>query len=528
MITQGIKKGDTVAIYMPMIPELAMVMLACTRIGAIHSVVFAGFSAEALRDRIVYADSKWVFCTDEGKRGGRTLPLKNIVDTACVGCDVRKVFVFQRTGAKVNWVDGRDVYMEELMVRERPYCPPEWMDSEDLMFILFTSGSTGKPKGVAHSTAGYLLYATMTCKYAFDLRPGDIHACVADCGWITGHSYIVYGPLANGVTTVMFESVPTYPDCGRYWDLVERHRVTSFYTAPTAIRALMKFGDTKVKEYDRSSLRVLGTVGEPINPEAWHWYFNIVGEGKCSISDTYWQTETGGHLMTPLPGKTPMKPGSCCLPFFGIQPVVVDAQTGQVKQEDDVEGVLCIRDPWPGIMRTCFRDHDRYMKTYMKVYDGFYFTGDGCRRDSDGYYWITGRVDDVLNCSGHRIGTAEVEAAICQHDHCVEAAVVGMPHEIKGEGICCYVILLSGVEESKLVLQGLKDKVREIIGPFATPDLIVPISRLPKTRSGKIMRRILRKIAASEEDHLGDTSTLADPSAVIEIVDKVIALQGRS
>jgi len=327
MKNQGVKKGDTVAIYMPMIPELAMVMLACTRIGAIHSVVFAGFSAEALRDRIVYADSKWVFCTDEGKRGGRTLPLKKIVDDACEGCQVNKVFVFQRTGAKVGWVEGRDAHMEELMAAERPYCPPEWMDSEDLMFILFTSGSTGKPKGVAHTTAGYLLYAAMTCKHSFSLRPGDVHACVADCGWITGHSYIVYGPLANGITTIMFESVPTYPDHGRYWDLVQRHRVTSFYTAPTAIRALMRFGDEKVKEYDRSSLRVLGTVGEPINPEAWQWYFDVVGEGKCSISDTYWQTETGGHLMAPLPGKTPMKPGSCSFPFFGVQPVVLDAQT---------------------------------------------------------------------------------------------------------------------------------------------------------------------------------------------------------
>jgi len=528
MRASGVKKGDTVAIYMPMIPELCFVMMACCRVGAAHSVVFAGFSAEALRDRIKYANSKWVFTSDEGKRGGRCLPLKKIVDTACVGCEdiVEKVFCFKRTGGAIDWVEGRDVWMDELAETQRPYCPPEVMDSEDLLFILFTSGSTGKPKGVAHTTAGYLLYAAMTCQTTFDLQEGDIYACVADCGWITGHSYIIYGPLLNGTTTVMFESTPTYPDHGRYWDMVQRHKITQLYTAPTAIRALMRFGDEKVKEYDRSSLRVLGTVGEPINPEAWQWYYDVVGEGRCSIVDTYWQTETGGHLMTPLPGVTPMKPGSCTLPFYGQNPVVLD-NDGNELEGNDVEGILCFKTPWPGCMRTLYGDHQRYMTTYMKVFDGYFFTGDGCRRDKDGFYWITGRVDDVLNCSGHRIGTAEVESAVAAHESAAECAVVGFPHEIKGQGVCAYVILAAGLEPSAAVEKELKMAVRAAIGPFATPDMIVPVPGLPKTRSGKIMRRILRKVVAGEEDALGDTSTLADPSVVDKIIAIVKEKQGR-
>jgi acetyl-CoA synthetase len=530
MLSKGVRKGDTVTVYMPMIPELAMTMLACARIGAVHSVVFAGFSAESLRDRIIYAQSKFVFTTDEGKRGGRTLPLKDIVNDACKGVDmVKHVFVFERTKCDISagWVEGRDINMDKLVASQRPYCPCAVMDSEDLLFILFTSGSTGTPKGVAHSTAGYMLYAGMTCKESFDLREGDIHACVADCGWITGHSYIVYGPLCSGVTTVMFESTPMYPDYGRYWDLVERHRVTSFYTAPTAIRALMAKGDDFVTKYDRSSLRTLGTVGEPINPEAWNWYHNVIGNGKCNVVDTYWQTETGGHLMAPLPGKATAKPGSCCFPYYGIEPIMVDAASGEEIVGNDVEGVLCIKRAWPGIARTCFNDHERFMKTYLEPYKGLFFTGDGCRRDKDGYYWITGRVDDVLNCSGHRLGTAEIEAAICTSDLCAESAVVGFPHDIKGQGICCYVILATDVTETDEVLKALKTQVRSTIGAFATPDLIVVIPGLPKTRSGKVMRRILRKVVAGEEDSLGDVSTLADPSVVEAIINKMKAVQGR-
>eukprot|EP00937_MAST-01D_sp_MAST-1D-sp2_P001326 g1326.t1 len=523
MRAMGVKKGDTVAIYMPMVPELAFTMLACARIGAVHSVVFAGFSAEALRERISDASSKFVFVTDEGKRGKATLPLKQIVDNACKDLDfVEHVFVFKRTdNPDVPFTAPRDVWMQEEMPKYRPYCTPEWMDAEDPLFILYTSGSTGRPKGVMHSTAGYMLYTMMTTKYTFDLREGDVFACVADAGWITGHSYIVYGPLLNGTTTLMFESTPLYPDHGRYWDLVQRHKVNVFYTAPTAIRALMRFGPEEVEKYDLGSLRVLGTVGEPINPAAWEWYYNVVGRGKCYIVDTYWQTETGGHIGTGLPGCTPMKPGSCTFPFFGIDFVLLDNE-GKELEGNDVAGNLCVRTPWPGIMRTVYGDHERALTVYMKPYPGYYFTGDGARRDKEGFYWITGRVDDVLNVSGHRIGTAEVESSLVAHDACAEAAVVGFPHEVKGEAICCYVILTEGATESPELLAELRMSVRTGIGAFATPDYIV-VAPLPKTRSGKIMRRILRKVVAGEEDQIGDTSTLADSSVVETIIGKVKA-----
>jgi acetyl-CoA synthetase len=520
MKTAGVQKGDTVTVYMPMVPELCIVMLACARIGAPHSVVFAGFSADALKERIVEAKSKWVFATDEGKRGGRTLPLKKTVDTAVEGLDmVQNVFVFKRTGnEEVKLNAPRDVYMEDLMAAERPYCPPEWMNSEDLLFILYTSGSTGRPKGIAHTTAGYCLYSMMTTKYVFDLRDGDIYACVADCGWITGHTYIVYGPLLNGTTTLMFESTPMYPDHGRYWDVVQRHKVTQFYTAPTAIRALMRFGEDVFEKYDLSTLRVLGTVGEPINPAAWDWYFENVGKKNCAIVDTYWQTETGGHIGTPLPGATKMKPGSCSLPFFGIKFAIYDEQ-GKEIETTEAEGRLVVTQPWPGIMRTVYGDHQRALTVYMKPFPGVYFTGDGARRDADGFYWITGRVDDVMNVSGHRIGTAEVESALNANEFCAETAVVGFPHEVKGEGICCYVVAPTGVTHDEDNLKALRMAVRASIGAFATPDMIVPVTGLPKTRSGKIMRRILRKIAAGEEDQLGDVSTLADPTVVPTIID---------
>ena len=521
MKQQGVTKGDVVTIYMPMIPEIAYVMLACTRIGAVHSVVFAGFSAESLKDRIENGRSMWIFTADEGKRGGRSIRLKETVDEAVEKCGdlVKNVFMFRRTGKEVPFHDTRDLWMHEELPKMRPYCPPEVMDSEDPLFVLYTSGSTGKPKGVAHTTAGYILNAAMTVKNSFDLREGDIFACVADCGWITGHSYIVYGPLANGITTVMFESVPTYPNPYRYWDLVQRHRITQFYTAPTAVRALMRFDATPIADYDLSSLRVLGSVGEPINPEAWKWYFNNIGRGNATVVDTYWQTETGAHLATNLPGATPMKPGSCALPCYGINFAVLDPTTGKELKGNDVEGVLAIKSIWPSIARTVYGDHDRYLNVYTRPYPGYYFTGDGCRRDKDGYYYITGRVDDVINPSGHRLGTAEVESALVAVDEVSEAAVVGFPHEVKGEGIGCYVILKDGVTGSPELTVKLKGAVRSAIGAIATPDFIV-YSDLPKTRSGKIMRRILRKIAAGEEDAIGDVSTLADPAVVPLLVTR--------
>jgi len=522
---RGVKKGDTVTIYMPMVPELTFTMLACARIGAVHSVVFAGFSAEALRERVVEAKSRYVFVTDEGKRGASTLALKQIVDDAVKELDfVQHVFVFKRTGNEAVPFDaesGRDVWMDAEMASHRPYCPPEWMDSEDPLFILYTSGSTGRPKGIMHTTAGYMLYTMMTTKYVFDLREGDVFACVADAGWITGHSYIVYGPLLNGTTTLMFESTPLYPDHGRYWDLVQRHKVNVFYTAPTAIRALMRFSSDVVDKYDLSSLRVLGSVGEPINPAAWEWYYNVIGKGKCYIVDTYWQTETGGHIGTGLPGCTPMRPGSCTMPFFGIEFVLMD-KDGKEIEGNDVSGNLCIRNPWPGVMRSVYGDHERALTVYMKPYPGYYFTGDGARRDADGFYWITGRVDDVLNVSGHRIGTAEVESALVAHAACSEAACVGFPHEIKGEALCCYVTLTEAATETPELLLELRSAVRAGIGAFATPDYIV-VAPLPKTRSGKLMRRILRKVVAGETDQIGDVSTLADPSVVEVIIAKVQA-----
>ncbi len=525
----GVKKGDPVTIYLPMIPEVAFVMLACARIGAPHSIVFAGFSADALRDRIVDVRSKFIFTTDEGLRGGRTIALKKCVDASVAQCDfVERVFCFKRTGTEVPFNAERDVWMEDEVEGQRPYCPPESMDSEDTLFYLYTSGSTGKPKGLAHTTAGYMLYTTLTHRYVFDYRPGDVYACVADCGWITGHSYIVYGPLSNGATTLMFESTPLYPDAGRYWDLVQRHKVTQFYTAPTAIRALMRHGTKPLEPYDLSSLRVLGTVGEPINPEAWKWYYENVGKSRCAIVDTYWQTETGGIIVTPLPGATDMKPGSATLPFFGIQLEILDPQSGQVKPHvpgQEASGVLCVSRPWPSMARTVYNNHARYMTTYFDPYKGRYFTGDGATRDADGYFWITGRVDDVLNVSGHRIGSAEVESALVAYSEVAEAAVVGFPHEVKGEGIACYVITREGVAETPELIQDLRTQIRTVIGPFATPDYIVITPGLPKTRSGKIMRRVLRKIISNEADQLGDTSTLADPSVVDSLIKKVSNLR---
>ena len=516
----GIRKGDRVAIYMPMIPEAAYAMLACARIGAVHNVVFAGFSADSLRDRINDAHCKAVITADEGVRGGKFIPLKRTVDEAVMACPtVQHVFIVQRTGNKIPFYPQRDVWLREAMDGERPVCPIEHMDSEDTLFLLYTSGSTGKPKGVAHTTAGYLLQASLTHRYVFDYRPGDIFACVADIGWITGHSYVLYGPLSNGATTVLFESIPLYPDAGRYWDMVERLKITQFYTAPTAIRAIAREGNAFVTKYDRSSLRILGSVGEPINPEAWRWYHNVVGEGRCPVVDTWWQTETGGIMITPLPGATPLKPGSATLPFFGIEPVLLSEQ-GEELQGNGVSGLLAIKQPWPGMARTIQNDHGRFVNTYLKPFHGYYITGDGCRRDEDGYYWITGRVDDVINVSGHRLGTAEVESALVSHPGCAEAAVVGFPHDIKGQGIFAYVILKEGWEESAELVGELKHEVRHRIGPFATPDAILITPGLPKTRSGKIMRRILRKIAAEETGDLGDITTLADPAVVELLVAK--------
>jgi acetyl-CoA synthetase len=511
----GVRKGDRVCIYLPMIPELAYTMLACARIGAVHSIVFGGFSADALRDRIIDAEAKVVVTANEGLRGSKRIPLKKITDDAVEGLAVvEKVLVVQRTDAETNMEQGRDLWMHEATAEQRITCPSEWMASEDPLFILYTSGSTGKPKGLVHTTAGYLTYAASTFKYVFDVGPDDIHFCAADIGWITGHSYIIYGPLANGVTTVMFESVPTYPDASRYWNVVDDIGATTLYTSPTALRALMREGSEPVKGSSRKSLKVLGTVGEPINPEVWKWYHEVVGDGKIPIVDTWWQTETGGILISPLPKATKTKPGSATFPLFGIEPVLVD-QEGKLIEGNDVSGYLCIKRPWPGQARTIHGNHKRFLETYFSQYPPYYFTGDGCKRDADGYYWITGRVDDVINVSGHRLGTAEVESALVAHEAVAEAAVVPCPHEIKGQGIFAFVVPIAGEGWEPHELQGaLKEQVRQVIGPIATPDEIRVVSGLPKTRSGKIMRRILRKIAANEADQLGDISTLADPTVV--------------
>jgi len=520
MKAKGVKKGDVVTIYMPMIPQLPMVMLACARIGAIHSVVFAGFSGEALKDRIQDCSSKFVFAADEGKRGGKNVPLKKAVDEAVAKCpNVQTVFVVKHTGGEVKMAENRDVWLHDLTSTASSNCAVEPMDSEDPLFILYTSGSTGKPKGVVHTTGGYLLYAGVTAKTTFDLRENDIFACVADCGWVTGHTYIVYGPLVNGSTTVMFESIPTYPTPYRYWELAESVKATQFYTAPTAIRALMRYDSEPIKKYDLSKLRIIGSVGEPINPEAWKWYYDNAGRKQATVVDTYWQTETGGHIITNLPGATDMKPGSCNTPFYGVQTVVLDSTNGKEIEGNNVEGVLAIKGAWPGMARSVYGNHQRFLDTYLRPFAGYYFTGDACRRDQDGSYWITGRVDDVINPSGHRIGTAELEAILNSVDSVSESAVVGFPHDIKGEGISCYVVLKDGVQPSDELTKTLKDTIRSALGPFATPDVIV-YSDLPKTRSGKIMRRILRKIACGDEKSLGDVSTLADPGVVPKLVEQ--------
>jgi len=515
---QGVGKGDRVCIYLPMIPEAAVAMLASARIGAIHSIVFGGFSPEALKDRVLDSECKVVITSDEGLRGGRAVPLKANVDKAIADADcVNSVVVVKRTGGDVAWTEGRDIWYHEEVAKVSPECAPEEMDAEDPLFILYTSGSTGKPKGVLHTTGGYLLYTAMTHKYIFDYHDGDIYWCTADVGWVTGHSYIVYGPLANGASTLMFEGVPTYPDAGRFWEVVDKHQVNIFYTAPTAIRALMGQGDELVKKHSRKSLRLLGSVGEPINPEAWEWYYHVIGEERCPIVDTWWQTETGGILISPLPGATKLKPGSATRPFFGVVPELVSNEGEPL--EGATEGNLVITRPWPAQMRTIYQNQQRFIETYLSTYPGKYFTGDGARRDEDGYYWITGRVDDVINVSGHRMGTAEVESALVLHEAVAEAAVVGFPHDVKGQGIYAYVTLMTGVEESEELRKELVKLVRAEIGPIASPDVIQWSPGLPKTRSGKIMRRILRKIAANELDSLGDTSTLADPSVVEELID---------
>jgi acetyl-CoA synthetase len=514
----GVTKGDRVTLYMPMIPEAAYAMLACTRIGAIHSIVFGGFSPDSLAGRINDCDSKLVITADEGLRGGKPVPLKANTDAAVDQCPcVQTVLMITRTGAKVAMKEGRDVRYEDVVAGVSDTCDPEPMNAEDPLFILYTSGSTGKPKGVLHTTGGYLLHATLTFKYVFDHRDSDIFWCTADVGWVTGHSYVVYGPLSNGATSVMFEGVPTYPDVSRFWNVIDKHKVTIFYTAPTALRALMREGDAPVQSTSRASLRLLGTVGEPINPEAWQWYHRVVGEGRCPIVDTWWQTETGGALITPLPGATALKPGSATKPFFGVRPAIVDADGKEL--EGACSGNLVLLDSWPGQMRTVYNDHDRFFQTYFSTYPGTYFTGDGARRDEDGYYWITGRVDDVINVSGHRMGTAEVESALVAHAHVAEAAVVGYPHDIKGQGIYAYVTLNADTPPSEDLRKELVAWVRREIGPIAAPDLIQFAPGLPKTRSGKIMRRILRKIAEDDFGALGDTSTLADPSVVDSLVE---------
>ena len=515
---RGVKKGDRVCIYMPMIPEAAYAMLACARIGAVHSVVFGGFSPDALKDRILDSDCQLVITADEGVRGGKTIPLKANVDKALESCpDVHSCVVVERTGASVSWVDGRDIWYQQATESMSPDCVAEMMDSEDPLFILYTSGSTGKPKGVLHTTGGYLLMAAMSHKYTFDYKEGDIYWCTADVGWITGHSYILYGPLCNGGITLIFEGVPTYPDASRFWQVIDKHRVNQFYTAPTAIRALMGAGKEAVEKTSRSSLKLLGTVGEPINPEAWEWYYQVVGESRCPIVDTWWQTETGAHMLTPLPGATELKPGSASQPFFGVQPVLLDPAGDEI--EGAGEGLLMIKSSWPSQIRSVYGDHKRCIDTYFSAYPGYYFTGDGARRDEDGYYWITGRVDDVLNVSGHRMGTAEVESALVLHPNIAEAAVVGFPHDIKGQGIYCYVTPMTGIEPDEALRKELIALCVKEIGPIAKPDLIQWAPGLPKTRSGKIMRRILRKVAANELDSLGDTSTLADPTVVDDLIE---------
>jgi len=515
---QGVRRGDRVTIYLPMIPEAAYAMLACARIGAVHSIVFGGFSPDSLAGRIEDCKSAFVITADEGLRGGRKIPLKANTDTAIEKSGhVQKVLIVRHTGGDVKWTPGRDVWLDEEMAKAEATCEPEEMNAEDPLFILYTSGSTGKPKGVLHTTGGYLVFAAMTHQYVFDYHDGDIYWCTADVGWVTGHSYIVYGPLANGATTLMFEGVPNYPDASRFWQVVDKHKVNIFYTAPTAIRALMGAGDDFVTRTSRKSLKLLGTVGEPINPEAWEWYYHVVGGKRCPIVDTWWQTETGGILITPLPGATKLKPGSATLPFFGVQPAIVDADGNLIVGEGS--GNLVILDAWPGMMRTLYGDHQRFVETYFSTYKGKYFTGDGCRRDADGYYWITGRVDDVINVSGHRMGTAEVESALVAHPKVSEAAVVGYPHDIKGQGIYCYVTLMSNQESSDALKKELRDWVRNEIGPIASPDQIQFAPGLPKTRSGKIMRRILRKIAEDEFGSLGDTSTLADPGVVSDLIE---------
>jgi acetyl-CoA synthetase len=522
--SRDVKKGDRVCIYMPMIPEAVYAMLACARIGAVHSVVFGGFSPESIKDRILDSDCQTVITADEGVRGGKPVPLKANVDKALDSCpNVHSVIVVRRTAAGIDWHEGRDIWYHDAAAAVTAECPPEQMDAEDPLFILYTSGSTGKPKGVMHTTGGYLLYAAITHKYVFDYHEGDIYWCTADVGWVTGHSYIVYGPLCNGAISLVFEGVPTYPDASRFWQVCDKHKVNTFYTAPTALRALMRMGDDPVNSTSRESLRLLGTVGEPINPEAWEWYYHSIGNARCPIVDTWWQTETGGHMITGVPGAVKMKPGSATRPFFGVQPAIVDSE-GNVL-EGEAEGSLVITHPWPGQMRTVYGDHQRFIETYFSAFPGKYFTGDGARRDADGDYWITGRVDDVLIVSGHNLGTAELESALVLHDTVAEAAIVGYPHDIKGQGIYAYVTLIHGVEPTEELRKELVGHVRKEIGPIATPDIIQWAPGLPKTRSGKIMRRILRKIAANEMDSLGDTSTLADPGVVDDLIKNRVSPQ---